>query len=386
MEETERVELDLVQKAVKDLDCKMRLVLVSMWADQIGMMDHLWVSIVKLGSTIEAVHFRLWRVEEDISDTSDLLDNHNIGNLSEGVARALVHLSPGVPSIPELEEITTKITDLVEMITAVDEDHQKAGRYLLSKLTSHPPVAPVVAAMGPRGAGQLNLLMKIVNDAGDQVRTLGQLLKRLEMATVENSRLKTQVESLSAETFSQGGIVLDDLGFMSEAQVRDFVLQECPKGDVFEVFLDAILLFCCDPVYKPAPGWEKQTRTMDNGYSTTVRKVISLYYEPHCAWYMGGKKVISGELLRAFKTSDAWKGVSDMDGRCQEVETSAATSTEIGRQWVADKLPSNRNLVPLALKMWNGFIPSTNTWTWSSSGSLNSTLLTRKFSSSYQRR
>jgi hypothetical protein len=40
-----------------------------------------------------------------------------------------------------------------------------------------------------------------------------------------------------------------------------------------------------------------------------------------------------------------------MDGCHQEIETSPATSAEIGRQCVADKLPSDRKLVPLALKM-----------------------------------
>ena len=40
---------------------------------------------------------------------------------------------------------------------------------------------------------------------------------------------------------------MNGLGFTSEAQVRDF-LQECPKRDAFEVFLDVVLFFCCDLV------------------------------------------------------------------------------------------------------------------------------------------
>ena len=90
---------------------------------------------------------------------------------------------------------------------------------------------------------------------------------------------------------------MDGLGFTSKAQVRDFVLQECPEGDECEVFLDVVLLFCCDPVYKPTPRWEKQTRAMDEGYSATTRKIVLLYYEPHCTWYTGGKKV---DGLRCF--------------------------------------------------------------------------------------
>jgi hypothetical protein len=117
------------------------------------MMDHLWALIVKLGNAIEAVHSRLHSVEEDIGDTLDLLDNHNVGDLSEGVVRALVHLSPTVSLILELEEITAKITDLAEMITAVDEDHQKAGQYLLSKLTSHPPLGSRRSSNGTRRGG-----------------------------------------------------------------------------------------------------------------------------------------------------------------------------------------------------------------------------------------
>jgi hypothetical protein len=40
-----------------------------------------------------------------------------------------------------------------------------------------------------------------------------------------------------------------------------------------------------------------------------------------------------------------------MDGRRHEIETSAATSAEIAKTWVTDKLPSEGKLAPLALKM-----------------------------------
>ena len=166
----------------------------------------------------------------------------------------------------------------------------------------------------------------------------------------KNAHLRTQVKALSTEVSLQGGAVLDGLGFTSEAQVRECVLHECPKGGAFKVFLDLVLLFCCNPD-KPVPRWEKQTLTMDKSYSATAHKVVSFYYKTHCVWYTGGKKVILGKLLAAFKTSDGWKGVSGMDGRRQEIETSAATLAEIAHQWVANKLPSKGLLVPLALKM-----------------------------------
>ena len=161
--------------------------------------------IAKLGSAIEAVHARLRSVEEDFGDTSDLINDHDVGDLSEGVVRALSLLSPAAAATPELKEITKKTSDLAEMIAAVDEDHQNAGQFLLSKLNSCIPVAPGVAATGPGRSGQLNLLMAIINNAGDQVGILGRLLKSLERVMDENGRLKTQVESLLVEVSSQGG-------------------------------------------------------------------------------------------------------------------------------------------------------------------------------------
>ncbi len=54
-------------------------------------------------------------------------------------------------------------------------------------------------------------------------------------------------------------MILDGLSFTSEAQVREVVMKECPKGDAFEVFLDPMLLWCCDPGYSPVTNWEMPT-------------------------------------------------------------------------------------------------------------------------------
>ena len=43
--------------------------------------------------------------------------------------------------------------------------------------------------------------------------------------------------------------------------------------------------------------------------------------------------------------------MSGMDGRWHEIENSAGISAEIGKTWVANKLPPNGKLAPLALKM-----------------------------------
>ena len=154
----------------------MCLVLVAVRTDQIGMMDHLWLSIQKLGAAIKAVRARLQSVEEDIGDTSDLFEDLAVGGLCEGVVRALTLSSANAAAPPELQEITDKITALAALIEEVNEDHQKASQVLFARLNSRIPVAPIAAATGLWGAGQLNLLMAIINDTGDQVGTLGQLL------------------------------------------------------------------------------------------------------------------------------------------------------------------------------------------------------------------
>jgi hypothetical protein len=345
-------DLQAVREAIKDLNHKMRLVLISVRADQVGVMDHLWSSIVKLGSAIEGLHARVWGIEQVIGDASDLLDEHNLSDLSKGVLRALGQLSPSAISNPGLQDINDKISDLIDLINVVDEDHQKAGHYLLAKLSSTPST-PVLASRAPGvgSLGALNLGMAIVDDARVQVGTLGQLLRGLEQATNENARLRMQLESLLADIPSQGGTVLDGLSFTSEAQVREAVLRECPKEDPLVVFLDMMSLFCCNPVYVPVPGWEKKTLAMEEDYSSTARKIISSYYEPHCAWYTDGVKVISGKLPVVFKDADRWNGVSGMDGHQHEIKTSAVTLAEIAKTWIADKLPPNRKLAPLALKM-----------------------------------
>ncbi len=154
-----------------------------------------------------------------------------------------------------------------------------------------------------------------------------------------------------ADIMLQGGVVLDGLGFLSEADAKDVVLKECPKGDAFEVFLDIMLLFCCDPVYFPAMGWEKFTRSKEDDYTSTTRKVVLSYYQTHCAWYAEGKLVTSGMVLATFKDAKKWNGRSGMDGQCHKLKTLAAMSAKTAKTWVRDKLPSNGKLAHLALKM-----------------------------------
>ena len=90
---------------------------------------------------------------------------------------------------------------------------------------------------------------------------------------------------------------------------------------------------------------------MEEDYSTTARKVVASYYQTHCWWYSEGKPAVAGTTLAAFKNTDKWEGMSGMDGRRREIENSAGISAEIGKTWVADKLPPSGKLTPLAIKM-----------------------------------
>ena len=105
----------------------------------------------------------------------------------------------------------------------------------------------------------LPLTMVIVDDLGEEVGTLDQLLRGMRDLVDDNTRLCERVESLSAEVTSQGGVILNGLAFTSEAQVKEVVMRECPEGDTFEMFLDPMSLWCCDPGYSPVTNWEKTT-------------------------------------------------------------------------------------------------------------------------------
>ena len=90
---------------------------------------------------------------------------------------------------------------------------------------------------------------------------------------------------------------------------------------------------------------------MEEDFSSNARKVVASYYQTHCWWYAVGKPVVAGKVMAVFKDTDKWNGLSGMDGRHHEIETSATTSAEIAKTWVSDKLPVDGKLAPLALKM-----------------------------------
>jgi hypothetical protein len=284
-------------------------------------------------------------MEDVVGDAKAVLDEQNLGDLSEGLMMALGHFDAWV-----ILNIQDKVAALTDLIKVVDEDHKQAARFLLGNVNSLVPPTTHRSRTSAIGTS-LPLTMMLVNDQGDAVGTLEQLFQGVRGVVDDNARLCKEVESLSAGVTTQGMNILDGLGFASEAQVREVVERECHGGDAFEVFLDVVSLWCCDPGYAPATNWEKTTRAMEEDYSTTARKVVASYYQTHCWWYAEGKPAVAGTTLTAFKNTDKWEGMSGMDGRCCEIENSASISAEIGKTWVADKLPPNGKLAPLALKM-----------------------------------
>ena len=108
------------------IDNKLQLFVESVRTDQVGSMEHLWLSITRLGSALDAVLSRVQGVKNEIGDTSDLMDNFNLMDLSEGLTRALNQASTGESTqLVEFQErivdLQEKVEDLEKLISAVDD-------------------------------------------------------------------------------------------------------------------------------------------------------------------------------------------------------------------------------------------------------------------------
>jgi len=340
--ETEDEEVPAItelREVVQGLSQKLKLMVKASHLDALGSMDYLWRSIARLGAALEASNKSVCFVHEELGDISELHAEHGVYDVCEGVSLALASR----PWEEELSALGNQVFEVGKLLSKVDEDHQATGRLLLKKIAS--------AAPTPSPVPPLITSMVVCNEQGNPCCTLGDLLRDHRSLRTEHSTLKADFESLSAAVTAQGGQVLDGLGFASEAMVTILVMKECPKGDAFEVFLDVTSLFCCDSTYSPVSGWEKSMRGMEDDFSLSARKVVASYAQSHCAWYTDGKPVVAGKLLAAFKDANHWNGVGGMDGRRNEIETLAATSAEIARGYISDKLPKAGKLAPLALKM-----------------------------------
>ena len=232
--------------AIAELDQKMQAAMETIREDQAGIMDHLWGSMMRLSSAARSVKARMQGMEDVVGDAEAVLDEQNLGDLSEGLMMALGHFDASV-----ILNIQDKVVALANLIKAVDEDHKQAAHFLLGKVSSLRP--PTTHGSRTSAIGTLlPLMMMLIDDQGDAMGMLEQLFQGVRGVVDDNARLPKEVKSLSAGVTTQGMNILDGLGFASEAQVREVVERECPGGDAFVVFLDIVSLWCCDPGYAPA--------------------------------------------------------------------------------------------------------------------------------------
>jgi hypothetical protein len=147
------------------------------------------------------------------------------------------------------------VDELSALIRVVDKDHQKASKFLMGKLRTVPAQPGLFGGgLGIPSGPSLSMVMAIVDNAGVKVGMLGKLLHDVKELTSKNACLRERIKNLSVDIAAQGGMVLDGLTLLSEPQALEAVLVECPDRDAFEVFLDVMLLFCCNPAYEPTPG------------------------------------------------------------------------------------------------------------------------------------
>ena len=211
--------------AIAELDQKMHAAMGTIREDQAGIMDHLWVSMMR-----RLLKARMQGMEDVVGDAKAVLDEQNLGDLSEGFMMALGHFDASV-----ILHIQDKVVALV------DEDQKQVAHFLLGKVKSHMPPTTHGSRTSAIGTS-LTLRMMLVDGQGDAVGTLEQIFQGVRGVVDDNARLHKEVESLSAGVTMQGMNILDGLGFASEAQVREVVERECLGGDAFELFLDVVSL------------------------------------------------------------------------------------------------------------------------------------------------
>ncbi len=96
-------------------------------------------------------------MEQDIGDALEVLDEFNLVDLSKGLLRALNQAASSGASDSQLYDLQdrvveclSKINELTALIAAVNEDHQKASRFLMNKMSGAGATNPQDGA----GSGQ----------------------------------------------------------------------------------------------------------------------------------------------------------------------------------------------------------------------------------------
>jgi hypothetical protein len=314
-------------------------------------MEYLWLSVREVADEVDRVNSQLIVLKGDVGDITPLSELHNIDDLAEGVVEALGRVDAG-----ELEKmmetavatLDTKVGDLTDLMGDIDEDHRGAASYSLSKANEMSRRIGLleVSAGAPSHFGNtqgmsLTHNTVILDSFGDPVASMAELWRVVTELKASNTALVTHVSELTAEVALQGGVVLGNMTFTSEAQIMQLVMMECPSGEAFEIFTDVMSLPCFDSSYEPVAGWEKTTKFMaaDGQYSTTARKVVVSYNQQHAFLYTDGKPAIAGTRIAAFKTTETWRGDGGLDGRRHEIERTLETAALVARTMIDEKLP-----------------------------------------------
>ena len=235
--------------------------------------DYLWLSVREVADEVDQVNRHLIELRDDVGDVTPLSELHNIDDLAEGVIEALGRVGAG-----ELEEMETVITKLdtrvgyvTDLMREIDEDHRVAATYALSKaneMSRRIGLLEVSAGASPHVSNMHCRCRSLAHDTvildsfGDPVASMAELWRLVLELKASNMALTTHVSELTAEVSAQGGVVLGNMTFTSEAQIMQLVMMECPSGDAFEIFTNVMSLPCFDSSYEPVVGWEKTTKFM----------------------------------------------------------------------------------------------------------------------------
>jgi hypothetical protein len=191
-----------IGSAIEELDQKMQAAMGTIREDQLGIMDHLWTSILRLGSAAHLVKARMQGIEDVAGNAEAVLDKHTLGDLSKGFLMALEQLD--ATATPDIQDLKDKVGGLTDLIKAVDEDHKRVACFLLGKVNRLGP--PQIQGSRTEAVGaSLPLTMEIVDDMGEEIGTFKQLLRGMKDLLEDNTCLHKQVESLLADIMSQGG-------------------------------------------------------------------------------------------------------------------------------------------------------------------------------------
>ena len=123
-----------IRVAIAEIDQKMQVVMRTIREDQVGIMDHLWVSFLRLSSAACSVKARMQGIEDVAGNAEAVLDEHTLGDLSKGLLMALGQLDA-----TEIPDIQDKVGKFVDLIKTVDKDHTWAVCFLLGKVNNLGP-------------------------------------------------------------------------------------------------------------------------------------------------------------------------------------------------------------------------------------------------------